>query len=188
MSTSQNLVTVVEDGTSYDKYLELLEKSFKDKSMVAHGNIVFPIPCSYDEYSFMKEIKTKILYFFYEQNSMFGINIEQIVFWSLEINEGTKSLPSWEHLDPSDYSLILTKEDFVEKPWSITYYNEGNNAKYKNVSPDIILYFEKDNERHMQNVNEILKFEAQNLSDEKGINSNLIQILIPAERILNIKW
>ncbi len=188
METQGKFVEIAHEELTYDQYLQILENAYRKNRMVPRGNIIFPIPESYSEYDIMYEIKAKIAYLLFQQYSHYRTSIKQVAMWSLDINENSKRLTSWESLDASEYTLVLGENDFSQKEWSTTYVRKGSSKAQENFSPDLILFFEKNNKTHTRAVDEILQFENQELIYEKCDNLELIQITIPVQRLLGIAW
>lgn len=179
---SNKLVKTLVKGASYDEYLKALEGVNDGSCFVPNGTVVFPIPLSYEEYEISREIKGKILFSLYQQYFFYGPLLQYITLWSLQITSDVKNLTSWEDLDPSDYTMILSKSDHELNLWGILADEE------KSIAYSLILTFDKNKESHMKAARELSEIENRKIILEDYEKADFIAVVIPVERIIGITW
>ncbi len=179
---SNKLVKTLVEGAPYDEYLKVLEGANDGSCFVPSGTIVFPIPLTYEEYEISGEVKGKILFSLYQQYLFYGPLLQYITLWSLQITSDVKNLTTWEDLDPSDYTIILSQVDHELKLWGIIA------DEKRNIAYSLILSFDKSNKSHMQIANELSEIENNKIISEDFEKTDFVTVIIPVERIIGIVW
>lgn len=180
---SRPSVILADPNATYEEYLKLLKESYDSGKKIPSGSIVFPFPSTLEEYQLLAEVKAKIFFYFVEQYVLYKFQIKQLVLFSLELAEHVRKLNSWEHLDPADYTLLLSSQSFDGVLFGMFV-----PKKTPGKATEIVLLFEISDSKSNSLLEDIYVLRESEVGYEIANGKKYKCLKISSARILGISW